>query len=350
MNHPEIAKIGLGNVDMARLKKSIDILVEANNLPRTPAVSEIFTPAFLPPTATTCRRSCSERAAGLRSSRRGSGSAARAETNDDGNDHGSQLKGRVAVITGPAKGMGAAITKAFAAEGARLALIGRDVGGDRAGRRRGEGARRRSHRRAVRSHRCQAMRAGGGGHQRRLRPHRHPGERRGRLGAGRQDRRRDDAGRVRRHRHAQHERLLPHHARRAAHHDGAALRQDRQCRRHLRHARARRPHGLFGLEMGPARHHQELRARGRPVQHQRQLRRARHGRRPALSRQGLRRHGQAPRHHRRGGGRAPRRRLRAQARHRPTPTSPMPACFWPATPRARSPASTFRSTAAGPML
>ena len=37
------------------------------------------------------------------------------------------LKGRVAVITGPAKGMGAAITMAFAAEGARLALIGRDT-------------------------------------------------------------------------------------------------------------------------------------------------------------------------------------------------------------------------------
>jgi len=48
MNHPEIAKIGLGNVDPERLKKSIDILVEANNLPRTPAVSEIFTPQFLP--------------------------------------------------------------------------------------------------------------------------------------------------------------------------------------------------------------------------------------------------------------------------------------------------------------
>ena len=31
------------------------------------------------------------------------------------------------MITGPAKGMGAAITKAFAAEGAKLALIGRDV-------------------------------------------------------------------------------------------------------------------------------------------------------------------------------------------------------------------------------
>jgi NAD(P)-dependent dehydrogenase (short-subunit alcohol dehydrogenase family) len=36
------------------------------------------------------------------------------------------LKGRVAMITGPAKGMGAAITEAFAAEGARLALLGRD--------------------------------------------------------------------------------------------------------------------------------------------------------------------------------------------------------------------------------
>ena len=49
MNHPEIAKIGLGNVDPMRLKRSIDILVEAVNLPRTPAVDEIFTPAFLPP-------------------------------------------------------------------------------------------------------------------------------------------------------------------------------------------------------------------------------------------------------------------------------------------------------------
>jgi NAD(P)-dependent dehydrogenase (short-subunit alcohol dehydrogenase family) len=37
-----------------------------------------------------------------------------------------KLDGRVAMITGPAKGMGAAITEAFAAEGARLALLGRD--------------------------------------------------------------------------------------------------------------------------------------------------------------------------------------------------------------------------------
>jgi NitT/TauT family transport system substrate-binding protein len=51
MNHPEIAKIGLGNVDTDRLKRSIDILVTAENLPRTPATSEIFTPVFLPPAA-----------------------------------------------------------------------------------------------------------------------------------------------------------------------------------------------------------------------------------------------------------------------------------------------------------
>jgi 3-oxoacyl-[acyl-carrier protein] reductase len=37
------------------------------------------------------------------------------------------LAGRVTVITGPAKGMGAAITRAFAAEGSRLALLGRDT-------------------------------------------------------------------------------------------------------------------------------------------------------------------------------------------------------------------------------
>jgi len=49
MNHPEIAKIGLGNIDPVRLKRAIDILVEAENLPRTPTVEEIFTPAFLPP-------------------------------------------------------------------------------------------------------------------------------------------------------------------------------------------------------------------------------------------------------------------------------------------------------------
>jgi len=51
MNSPEIAKIGLGNVDKERLKKSIDILVEANGLTRTPAVDEVFTDKFVPPVA-----------------------------------------------------------------------------------------------------------------------------------------------------------------------------------------------------------------------------------------------------------------------------------------------------------
>src|SRR6202030_2437907 len=37
------------------------------------------------------------------------------------------LEDRVVVITGPAKGMGAAVTLAFAREGCKLALIGRDT-------------------------------------------------------------------------------------------------------------------------------------------------------------------------------------------------------------------------------
>jgi NAD(P)-dependent dehydrogenase (short-subunit alcohol dehydrogenase family) len=37
------------------------------------------------------------------------------------------LTGHVAIITGPAKGMGAAVTRAFGEEGCRLVLLGRDV-------------------------------------------------------------------------------------------------------------------------------------------------------------------------------------------------------------------------------
>lgn len=51
MNHPEIEKIGLGSVDEERLKRSIDIMVDALALPRSPAVSEVWNGSFLPPAA-----------------------------------------------------------------------------------------------------------------------------------------------------------------------------------------------------------------------------------------------------------------------------------------------------------
>ncbi len=51
MNHPEIATIGLGNVDMARLSTSIDILTDAYQLPNKPKVEDIFNASFLPPVA-----------------------------------------------------------------------------------------------------------------------------------------------------------------------------------------------------------------------------------------------------------------------------------------------------------
>ena len=59
MNHPEIATIGLGNVDDARMKKSIDILVDANELPRTPAVERNLHARASCRRRRTCRRSCS---------------------------------------------------------------------------------------------------------------------------------------------------------------------------------------------------------------------------------------------------------------------------------------------------
>lgn len=51
MNHPEIAKIGLGDVDAARLKRAIAMVVDANALPRTPSNEEVFDRSFLPPRA-----------------------------------------------------------------------------------------------------------------------------------------------------------------------------------------------------------------------------------------------------------------------------------------------------------
>lgn len=51
MNHPEIKKIGLGSIDEERLKRSIDIMVDALALPRSPAASEVWNGSFLPPAA-----------------------------------------------------------------------------------------------------------------------------------------------------------------------------------------------------------------------------------------------------------------------------------------------------------
>jgi len=49
MNHPEIARIGLGDVDPARLQRMIEVDVQANELPRAPEPAEVFDSRFLPP-------------------------------------------------------------------------------------------------------------------------------------------------------------------------------------------------------------------------------------------------------------------------------------------------------------
>lgn len=51
MSHPELAKLGLGDIDDARFAKSIGIVVEADGLPRSPAPAEVFSRAYLPPPA-----------------------------------------------------------------------------------------------------------------------------------------------------------------------------------------------------------------------------------------------------------------------------------------------------------
>jgi len=51
MGHPEIARIGLGDVDPQRLTRAIAMVVDANGLPRTPPNDEVFDRSFLPPRA-----------------------------------------------------------------------------------------------------------------------------------------------------------------------------------------------------------------------------------------------------------------------------------------------------------
>lgn len=45
---PEVAEVGLGDLDEPRLARSIDTVVETYGLPRTPTVDEVFSSAFLP--------------------------------------------------------------------------------------------------------------------------------------------------------------------------------------------------------------------------------------------------------------------------------------------------------------
>ncbi len=49
MSHPEIARIGRGDVDPARLDRAIAMVVKANGLPATPPRDRVFDPSFLPP-------------------------------------------------------------------------------------------------------------------------------------------------------------------------------------------------------------------------------------------------------------------------------------------------------------
>jgi NitT/TauT family transport system substrate-binding protein len=51
MSDPEIASIGLGAIDNARLTKAIGILVDAQQLALTPKADQIFDASFLPPLA-----------------------------------------------------------------------------------------------------------------------------------------------------------------------------------------------------------------------------------------------------------------------------------------------------------
>jgi NitT/TauT family transport system substrate-binding protein len=51
MSAPEVKEIGVGDVVDARLERNIAIIVQANNLPRSPAPGEVFNRSFLPPLA-----------------------------------------------------------------------------------------------------------------------------------------------------------------------------------------------------------------------------------------------------------------------------------------------------------
>lgn len=49
MNHPELAEVGLGNIDQNRMREAIDIVVSAYDLEHTPELETVFNTDFLPP-------------------------------------------------------------------------------------------------------------------------------------------------------------------------------------------------------------------------------------------------------------------------------------------------------------
>jgi NitT/TauT family transport system substrate-binding protein len=51
MSHGEGKTLGIGDIDEARLLRSIQLVARTNGLPRTPALAEIFDRSFLPPMA-----------------------------------------------------------------------------------------------------------------------------------------------------------------------------------------------------------------------------------------------------------------------------------------------------------
>jgi NitT/TauT family transport system substrate-binding protein len=51
MSHPEVSRIGFGDVDPERLARAIKLVAEANQLPRTPAVDEVFNRSLMPAAA-----------------------------------------------------------------------------------------------------------------------------------------------------------------------------------------------------------------------------------------------------------------------------------------------------------
>ena len=177
-----------------------------------------------------------------------------------------ELKDWIAIVTGPAKGMGAAITIALAREGADLVLAGRDVAAIEPvaaelaalGRRAEIVACDVTKAADVADMVARALAFGGG----RIDILVNVAGGSGPIETPSWETTPEEFDADRR---TQHERLLPDDARGAADDDGAELRQDRQCRRHVRIARPRLADGLQRQQMGAARHHQERRARSRPV-------------------------------------------------------------------------------------